>query len=370
MPFITQIKSQIRQILLFRDIFPVQKLFSGMLTLPFEYFGNSGRAGLPWVINLLVTSRCNLRCEMCSFDASKFCLEAEELSADQITDFISYASKKKFNIFLSGGEPFLREDIFTIMESIKKRALTFGICTNGTLLNEKKLELLCKNSPEFIIFSLLGDKEVHDSITGVPGSFETLVANIKVLVSMRHKIKIFINCPITQHNIHQLPEIAAIADKLKIYMLRFEHLNFITSQEEQAHFLECQKSFPVDNYRGLSTYRRFTPGANHFFDAISRMRAMQNSFKTPVHFKPSLEDSEIRSWYSNNCISKRQCFFIWRSLFILPNGDVVPCQFMVHKMGSIKDDNLDVIWNNQRFRDFRLRLKRRLLPGCARCCKL
>lgn len=370
MPLITQIQSQIRQILLFREIFPLRKLFNGMLTLPFEYLGHSGRAGLPWAINLLVTSRCNLRCEMCSFDSSKFCPEAEELSTSEITNFIAYAAKKKFHIFLSGGEPFLREDIFAIIESIKKHRLTYGICTNGTLLNEQKLKFLCKYSPTFIIFSLLGNKEVHDATTGSPGSFETLAMNIRALVSMKHKIKMFINCAITPRNVHQLPEIAALVDKLHIDMLRFEHLNFVSRQDEENHFLECQKYFSGVDRGGLSAYRHFTPGTNHFFGAITKMRAMKNTFKTPIYFKPSLKDSEIESWYSNSCISSRRCFFIWRSLFISPNGDVVPCQFLVHKMGNIRNERLDVIWNNRSFRDFRLRLKRGLLPGCSRCCKL
>ncbi|MBC8500036.1 MAG: SPASM domain-containing protein [Candidatus Atribacteria bacterium] len=79
---------------------------------------------------------------------------------------------------------------------------------------------------------------------------------------------------------------------------------------------------------------------------------------------------ELKSWYSNNFNINRRCTFVWKSLFISPNGDIIPCQFFIYKLGNIKTDSLENIWNSERYRKLRLRLKKGLLPGCARCCKL
>ncbi|GAG99570.1 unnamed protein product, partial [marine sediment metagenome] len=69
--------------------------------------------------------------------------------------------------------------------------------------------------------------------------------------------------------------------------------------------------------------------------------------------------------------ARRKCFFVWGTLFISPNGDVMPCQFYPdYKLGNIRDAKLKEIWNNEKYRKFRLELKKGLFPGCARCCKL
>jgi MoaA/NifB/PqqE/SkfB family radical SAM enzyme len=305
---------------------------------------------------------------MCSFEASKFCSPNEELSLDDIKGFIKYESKRKLHIFLSGGEPFLREDIFEIIEAIVKSGLTCGICTNGTLLDEKKIKELIKLKPAFIIFSLHGVKDTHDKVTGVSGSFERLLKNIKILSSL-NKIKIIVNCTVTRSNRLQLKELTELTETLRVSALRFEHLNFVTTSQIDAHRYICEKEFPGQNIE-LSSYLGEIGPYEDYHHFITQMQKVKNGFKIPVSFKPFLKDRELKLWYSDNFKINRRCFFIWRSLFISPSGDVIPCQFLIYKLGNIKTENLDSIWNNEKYRDLRLKLKRGLLPGCARCCKL
>ncbi|MDD4358461.1 MAG: radical SAM protein [Candidatus Pacebacteria bacterium] len=47
-----------------------------------------------------------------------------------------------FTIGLTGGEPFLREDFFEIVDKISKSGLEIIVTTNGTLLNKSILEKL------------------------------------------------------------------------------------------------------------------------------------------------------------------------------------------------------------------------------------
>ena len=151
---LNQIKSQTKQFLLFHNVFPLPRLVKDIFFFPLEYYGHLGRASYPWAINLLVTSKCNLNCEMCNFNHySKLCLNEEELSFDNIKDFIELEYKKKPHIFLSGGEPFMREDILDIIKVIKRMGLTCGICTNGVLLDEVKIKELIKLKVEYVIFS-------------------------------------------------------------------------------------------------------------------------------------------------------------------------------------------------------------------------
>lgn len=64
-----------------------------------------------------VTRRCNLYCKHCCVDASQ---NITDLSLKNIKKILAELSKYNLNILtLTGGEPLLREDIFTILEYIR-----------------------------------------------------------------------------------------------------------------------------------------------------------------------------------------------------------------------------------------------------------
>lgn len=370
---LNQIKSQTKQLLLFYRFFPLGKVFKDTLLFPFEYHNSSGRAGFPWAINFIVTSACNLNCRMCNFKALRGSDTNNELSADEIKDFFKREHKKKFHVFLTGGEPFMRKDIFEIIETIRHFGLTWGICTNGTLLNEVKVKELMTLGAKYIMFSLHGPEAVHDGITGVSGSFRKLLENMEIAVSFRsrNKVKIFVNCAVNDSNLNHLIDVVHIAENAGVDMLRFEHLNFLTRSEIENNRLVCEKRFPGE---------RITPSshsADHsmknwgdYCESIARITRQKSKFRIPVHFKPFLSSSEIRYWYSDCFAVDRRCVFVWKSLFINPRGDVIPCQFLIYKLGNIRTESLEEIWNSEKYRRLRLCLKSNLLPGCSRCCKL
>jgi len=326
-------------------------------------------AKAPWAINLLITSRCNLDCVMCNFRPFLNVNNDKELTFNDIKDFLKREHQRKPHIFLSGGEPFVRDDIFDILREIKSYNLTCGICTNGTLLNEDKIKQIIKLKIEYIMFSLHGPQNIHDEITDVSGSFKKLYENIMYLRSLSSKIKIFLNCAITKLNLNYLEDIAKIAENLKVDILRFEHLNFLTSQEINRHNEICEEEFPHDKIT-LSSYFDNIENNNVYYERIIKMMKASSRFKIPIHFKPFLDKTEIKSWYSNSFTVNRKCVFVWKSLFINPSGDIIPCQFLIYKLGNIKTNSLEEVWNSKKYRELRLKLKSSLLPGCSRCCKL
>jgi len=79
-------------------------------------------------LHLEITGRCNLRCIYCY--NSKFNTEEkirEEMNTEDIKRLIDEASKMGCNKFtFSGGEPFLRKDIFEIIEYCKGKKSEFS----------------------------------------------------------------------------------------------------------------------------------------------------------------------------------------------------------------------------------------------------
>lgn len=120
---------------------------------------------------LVITLRCNQRCEYCQVscaeqDASKYDMSFDV--AKKIIDTIFESPSLRLKIEFQGGEPLLNWDVLkkSILyaekkASIKKKIIEFVICTNLTLITEDKLYFF-KDHNVHISTSLDGNKKIHD----------------------------------------------------------------------------------------------------------------------------------------------------------------------------------------------------------------
>ena len=126
----------------------------------------------PVTLIFFVTSRCNLRCSHCFYWQEINKSFDEELSIDEIQK-ISRSFSHPLYLSLTGGEPFLRKDLFEIIRVFHAGCGTreVGIATNGTLREatiQTVLSVLEKRLLEnlSIQVSLDGLEATHDSIRG------------------------------------------------------------------------------------------------------------------------------------------------------------------------------------------------------------
>lgn len=137
-----------------------------------------------------VTARCNARCRMC------FYLEeiehANENIADELTIGEIQTLFKKLGyvpyVSFSGGEPFLRDDIFEILDYAATYSKPLVLSTPTNCFSPEKIHAvfsrLCPKHPEIQIeaqISIDGVGEVHDAIRRVPGLFEKAVETLERL---------------------------------------------------------------------------------------------------------------------------------------------------------------------------------------------
>lgn len=132
---------------------------------------------------LFVTSRCNSLCRTCFyFDKLN---SKDDLTSQQI-DRISETAPPFRKLWLSGGEPFLREDLAEIVAAFVRRngVGNVNLPTNGMLpgkifpIMDRMLEL-CPETSIDLNFSLDGLDKTHDSIRGVPDNFARTLATIR-----------------------------------------------------------------------------------------------------------------------------------------------------------------------------------------------
>jgi Fe-coproporphyrin III synthase len=129
---------------------------------------------------LFITSRCNSKCRTCFYHEKLN--STDDLTFEEIKT-ISETAPKFDKLWLSGGEPFLREEIVEIIKLFydNNGARVVNLPTNGLLGDriESETARLLEACPELTVhlnFSLDGPGKLHDSNRGVPGNFKKTIA--------------------------------------------------------------------------------------------------------------------------------------------------------------------------------------------------
>ena len=130
-----------------------------------------------------VTGRCNQRCAYCynawRGEAGPAPDPSNELLKQRFDKLISQADLKYLS--LTGGEPFMRDDLLDIIGYLNSRGLGVTVISNGGLLDEKLVSRLARHKVHYVQLTLAGaDPGTHDGVCG-PGSFSGVVNAIELL---------------------------------------------------------------------------------------------------------------------------------------------------------------------------------------------
>lgn len=139
------------------------------------YFGISNTKN----IIIEVTSYCNLKCIHChSYSYNNTHLKPPILN-NILGNIINYYNSE-CKAIITGGEPLLHPQLEDILNILYKKRIEFDICTNGLLLNEKKLDTFIDMGLREISISLDGDKKSHEKIRG-SNTYNKVINTIEIL---------------------------------------------------------------------------------------------------------------------------------------------------------------------------------------------
>ena len=171
---------------------------------------------------LFVTSRCNSKCRTCFYHT--------ELNSHQDLSFeemrkISASSPKFDKLWLSGGEPFMRNDLVDIIKIFydNNHVRVINLPTNGLLEGQivketGRLLEICPDLTVHLNFSLDGLGATHDAIRGVPGNFRKTIRTmeqVKEAYGENPKLLINVATVVTPDACHE-------AFDLGVYLLKKE----------------------------------------------------------------------------------------------------------------------------------------------------
>lgn len=161
-----------------------------------------------------ITPQCNLKCQHCYNSSHPTTGIADQITTDEVKRLIDEAHAMGIWQFdLTGGEIFLRDDIFEVLAYLERMGMHVKLFSNLTLLNQEKIQRLKSLNIRKIITSLDAyTPERHDSFRGQPGAWQKTVDNIKALRDQG--IDVNVNITIGDHNADEI-------DRL-VDFLRFE----------------------------------------------------------------------------------------------------------------------------------------------------
>jgi MoaA/NifB/PqqE/SkfB family radical SAM enzyme len=276
----------------------------------------------PRYVHFEITYRCSCKCSFCSrweMGPSKI---KEELSTSEITAFLEDAIEMGVSgISFSGGEPFIRSDIFDVISFCKKKGLPVHVNSNGTLINEKNYKQINSMVDSLLISVDSSHSDIHDSLRGVPGTFEKAMQALNLIDPAKTMVQLVVN----SRNIDTLPEyvlsMAKRVRKIRLQPIHHNPENLLTMRDSTlGHFDGIEKKWNafINELKGsgLKLY-----GAEKFYRLFPDFLSNQNKLQ-----------------------HRTDCFMGSHAFFLDPYGNIVPCEGIRKPFGNIRDKRFRDIW--------------------------
>jgi MoaA/NifB/PqqE/SkfB family radical SAM enzyme len=191
-------------------------VLEGLSRLPlYMLFRSIGRPKLlPMSLTVSVTSACNSRCKTCRIYETRY----DQMSIAQYGRLFQSLGRTPLWVTLSGGEPFLREDLPEICAALYSRCrpAVINIPTNGILHQKiapavQTIATSCSGARVVVNLSLDAVGDMHDEIRGVPGNFEKALNTYNNLKGLQARgvanLSLGIHTVISRFNVASIPRI-------------------------------------------------------------------------------------------------------------------------------------------------------------------
>ncbi len=191
--------------------------------------------------------RCNLACKHC-YSISADTDFPGELTTEEI--FAVMDDLRRFRVpvlILSGGEPLLRPDIYTIAHRAKEMGFYVALSSNGTLVNSDNIARIAEVGFDYVGVSLDGIAETHDRFRRQSGAFAASMNGIRLC--REHGVKVGIRYTLTEDNAHDLLPLLGLLEREQLDKFYFSHLNYAgrgnRNRKDDAHYRTTRRAMDL-----------------------------------------------------------------------------------------------------------------------------
>jgi MoaA/NifB/PqqE/SkfB family radical SAM enzyme len=297
---------------------------------------NFKRPGFPIRLGYAVTYRCNLKCDICYIWKKQE--QGGELSVEDNDSFFRKADKFLW-ISITGGEPFLREDLPELVGSILRHSTVLNslhFATNGTLGSAIKnlIRIIrMKNNRIKLFFSISidGPPALHDAIRDRQGVWEEAVRVFKEL-KLERNVYPRINFTLCQNNLNKFED-TWLSLRSAYPALRFDDITVNIFHRSEFYYSNVNVNKPDED--GLC-------------NAIRRILQMDNEKITLNNF---LRRRYLGLYlqFREGKTAKFSCSALSTGCFLDPSGNLYPCVVYNRKLLNVKDmvDTFSHAWQSE-----------------------
>ncbi len=299
----------------------------------------------PLLGTLVVNYDCNYRCKMCDLPAMGERLKSrglKELSTGELKEVLrDFAGLGISGVGFTGGEPFLRSDLFEILAYAKSLGMTGNLSTNGSMLNpENALKLVDTGIDSLSISMDAANSHVHDAIRGHKGAFESAVSAVNNVNAARRKknspLRLKLASVVSPNNVDGVEDLYRIAIDLGVDCLEF------IPEQRFASFPGGAGTLAADNaFQG-----KLKQVIGRLVELKKEKPKIENSFRHLKLFEKSFRGTK----------SPLACYAGYSSYTVDCYGEIYPCLPWLNwgkPSGNIRDDGLKEFWYSGRFNKLR-----------------
>jgi radical SAM protein with 4Fe4S-binding SPASM domain len=293
---------------------------------------------MPTDVSIITTYRCQMQCKMCNIweNPTDRQLEIKAKELEMLPSF-------KF-VNITGGEPFVRNDLEDIVEVMYRKSDRIVISTSGW--HHNKILKMAERFPNIgIRVSIEGLSQKNDDLRGREGGFDR---GLKVLLDLKEM-------GIKDIGFGQTVSNKNSGDLAPLYQLSKEMgMEFATAAFHNSYYF----------HRDDNQIKEKEKVIGDFQDLIERL----------------LKENHPKAWfraffnlglinYINDGKRMLPCQAGTANFFIEPYGEVYPCngleeRYWKKSMGNIRDTpNFEELWNGQAAREVR-----QLVSTCPKNC--
>jgi len=288
-----------------------------------------------------MTNRCNLSCLHCYASATPHPADGE-LSTEEAKRFIDDVAAYGCPVLLfSGGEPFMRDDLFELARYAKAKGLRPVISTNGTLITEEKARQAREAGIMYVGVSLDGLREVNDRFRGMDGAFDRAIEGMKNCLKVGQKTGL--RFTITRHNKDDLEGVLLKLREIGVSRCCVYHLDYTGRGKEIL-----EEDLTHDETRqAMSTYFQLT--RQHHADGYPIETLLVGNYADAgfLYLTLQKEDPERAEW-AYELLKRNGGDGTGQTIADVDHlGNVHANQFwQSHSFGNVKDTPFGEIWED------------------------
>jgi radical SAM protein with 4Fe4S-binding SPASM domain len=302
-----------------------------------------------------LTQRCNLECAHCYMSAHAAADTRGELTTEECRRVIDEIAAVNPNVFLilTGGEPFLRKDLFDIAAYAAEKTFTTVLGTNGLLLREREAQLMRQHGVLGASISLDStDRVKHDAFRRLPGAWDGAVRATRVLA--HEGLDFSLHMSVTDWNVAEVPGMVDLARELGAKVLNFFFLVRTGRGKDLTDIAAAA-------YERILTWLARAQGVGEsgpsFEDPwstpVGRRDGLLIRAKCAPQFRRIIYEMDptsslLRNYAHGSCpAGKYYCR-------ITPDGDVTPCPYLPVAAGNLRTSSFTDLWRGAKiFHDLR-----------------